>query len=75
MRFVADLIERNAEAGGWLVFAAHDISHTDWAFGCEPAFFTEVPVTRTDPDSFGPVHFQFPVAGSTRGSGMGGGYE
>lgn len=42
MRFVADLIERNAEAGGWLVFAAHDISHTDWAFGCEPAFFSEV---------------------------------
>lgn len=42
MRFVADLIERNVQAGGWLVFAAHDISHTDWAFGCKPAFFTEV---------------------------------
>ncbi|MDB6134931.1 MAG: peptidase and in kexin sedolisin [Verrucomicrobiales bacterium] len=32
--------------------------------GGDPAFFTEVPVTGTGPDSFGPGHFQFPVTGS-----------
>lgn len=38
MRSVSSLIERNAEARGWLVFAAHDISTADLAFGCTPAF-------------------------------------
>ncbi|RYD30044.1 MAG: hypothetical protein EOP86_20670, partial [Verrucomicrobiaceae bacterium] len=32
--------------------------------GGDPAFFTEVPVTGAGSDSFGPRHFQFPVAGS-----------
>jgi peptidoglycan/xylan/chitin deacetylase (PgdA/CDA1 family) len=42
MGFISDLIDRNAEAGGWLVFAAHDISDTDWAFGCTPTRFEAV---------------------------------
>lgn len=46
MRFIASLIERNAEAGGWLVFAAHDISAAEGAFGCTPAFLAAV-VRRT----------------------------
>lgn len=40
--FVSTLIERNAEAGGWLIFAAHDISDGDAEFGCSTAFFESI---------------------------------
>jgi len=40
--FAADLIDRSAEAGGWLIFAAHDISDVESEFGCGTAFFEAV---------------------------------
>jgi peptidoglycan/xylan/chitin deacetylase (PgdA/CDA1 family) len=39
---VRALIRRNAEQCGWLIFAAHDLSDSDGAFSCSPAFFAEV---------------------------------
>jgi peptidoglycan/xylan/chitin deacetylase (PgdA/CDA1 family) len=37
---VRDLIARNAARRGWLVFAAHDISHGSGPLSCDPAFLS-----------------------------------
>lgn len=42
LRFISALIDRNAEAGGWLIFAAHGISDGDAQFGCSTAFFETI---------------------------------
>lgn len=39
LAFASSLIDRNAEAGGWLIFAAHDISDDASPFSCPPAYF------------------------------------
>jgi len=36
------LIDENAKARGWLIFATHDVSASPSAFGCTPDFFEEV---------------------------------
>ena len=36
------LIDDNRRAGGWLIFATHDISETPTPFGCTPGFFAAV---------------------------------
>lgn len=36
---VKKLIDGNHEAGGWLIFATHDISSAPTPFGCKPKFF------------------------------------
>lgn len=40
--FVRALIQRNAESGGWLIFAAHDISDAQRDFSCGVGFFETV---------------------------------
>lgn len=42
---ILELIERNREKNGWLIFATHDISDKPTRFGCVPELFDEV-VTR-----------------------------
>lgn len=42
IRAVKDLIDRNREVRGWLIFATHDISDDPTPFGCNPQFFEEV---------------------------------
>ena len=37
-----DLIDRNRQACGWLIFATHDISDTPTPYGCTPEFFESV---------------------------------
>ncbi len=37
-----DMIDRNQEEGGWLIFATHDVSVWPTRFGCTPGFFGEV---------------------------------
>jgi hypothetical protein len=39
---IEGLIERNREAGGWLIFATHDIDRHHTPFGCTPDFFEYV---------------------------------
>ena len=39
---VREIIDRNREQHGWLVFATHDISDTPTPFGCTPRFFENV---------------------------------
>ena len=39
---VKNLIDRNRQACGWLIFATHDISENPTAFGCTPEFFERV---------------------------------
>jgi peptidoglycan/xylan/chitin deacetylase (PgdA/CDA1 family) len=39
---VRDVIERNAAARGWLIFATHDVAADPSRYGCEPEFFDEV---------------------------------
>jgi peptidoglycan/xylan/chitin deacetylase (PgdA/CDA1 family) len=39
---VRDLVERNRRAGGWLVFATHDVRDEPSRYGCSTAFFREV---------------------------------
>ena len=36
------LIEENQRAGGWLIFATHDVTENPSPFGCTPALFEEV---------------------------------
>jgi peptidoglycan/xylan/chitin deacetylase (PgdA/CDA1 family) len=36
---IARMIEMNAAAGGWLIFATHDIAPDPSPYGCDPAFF------------------------------------
>ena len=39
---VKNLIDRNREACGWLIFATHDVSDKPTPFGCTPEFFERV---------------------------------
>lgn len=39
---VKALIDQNARARGWLIFATHDVSNTPSPFGCTPGFFDRV---------------------------------
>lgn len=39
---IKEMIERNARAGGWLIFATHDVSDQPTRFGCTPEFFADV---------------------------------
>jgi len=39
---VKRIIDANCRAGGWLIFATHDVSDHPTRFGCRPAFFEEV---------------------------------
>ena len=42
LRPVRDLINRNRESNGWLIFATHDVSPQPSPYGCTPEFFEEV---------------------------------
>ena len=42
LQAVKDLIDRNRQACGWLIFATHDISDSPTPFGCTPEFFENV---------------------------------
>jgi hypothetical protein len=37
-----EMISRNRDRGGWLVFATHDVATNPTQFGCAPEFFEEV---------------------------------
>jgi peptidoglycan/xylan/chitin deacetylase (PgdA/CDA1 family) len=37
-----DMIDRNRQAQGWLIFATHDISDNPTPYGCAPGFFEQV---------------------------------
>jgi peptidoglycan/xylan/chitin deacetylase (PgdA/CDA1 family) len=39
---VKALIDRNAQARGWIIFATHDVSSHPSPYGCTPQFFEEV---------------------------------
>jgi peptidoglycan/xylan/chitin deacetylase (PgdA/CDA1 family) len=39
---VKDLIERNRQLKGWLIFATHDVSDTPTPWGCRPDFLAEI---------------------------------
>ena len=39
---VRSVIEENAKARGWLVFATHDVAESPSVYGCEPDYFEEV---------------------------------
>ena len=39
---VRDVIDRNAAANGWLIFATHDVSEHHTPYGCTPEFFSQV---------------------------------
>jgi peptidoglycan/xylan/chitin deacetylase (PgdA/CDA1 family) len=39
---IKELVDSNRRAGGWLVFATHDVCDNPTRFGCHPAFFDEV---------------------------------
>jgi len=39
---VRTVIEQNAAASGWLIFATHDVAAGASRFGCEPEYFEEV---------------------------------
>lgn len=39
---VKDVIDRNRQVRGWLIFATHDISDNPSPFGCTPEFFEQV---------------------------------
>ena len=39
---VKRLIDQNAQARGWLIFATHDVCEKPSRFGCTPAFFEQV---------------------------------
>jgi len=39
---VRDLISKNKESNGWLIFATHDVSTRPSPYGCTPQFFEEV---------------------------------
>ncbi len=42
MATIRSLIAENAKAGGWLIFATHDVADEPSRYGCAPACFTEV---------------------------------
>jgi len=37
-----DVIDRNATANGWLIFATHDVTEHHTRYGCTPEFFSQV---------------------------------
>jgi peptidoglycan/xylan/chitin deacetylase (PgdA/CDA1 family) len=39
---VKRLIDENRVAGGWLIFATHDVCDAPTAYGCTPDFFTDI---------------------------------
>ncbi|OLB85356.1 MAG: hypothetical protein AUI12_11420 [Acidobacteria bacterium 13_2_20CM_2_57_6] len=39
---VKSLIDQNLRAGGWLIFATHDISDSPTPWGCTPDFFEQI---------------------------------
>lgn len=39
---VKEVIDRNQEARGWLIFATHDVSDNPTPYGCRPEFFRAV---------------------------------
>jgi peptidoglycan/xylan/chitin deacetylase (PgdA/CDA1 family) len=39
---VKDLVDRNKEARGWIIFATHDVSPHPGPYGCTPEFFEDV---------------------------------
>lgn len=39
---IKDVIDENRRAGGWLIFATHDIAENPTPFGCTPEFFQNV---------------------------------
>jgi peptidoglycan/xylan/chitin deacetylase (PgdA/CDA1 family) len=39
---VKDMIDRNARARGWLIFATHDVDDKPTRYGCTPEFFAAV---------------------------------
>ena len=39
---VKRLIDQNAQARGWLIFATHDVCDAPSRFGCTPGFFEQV---------------------------------
>lgn len=39
---VKEMIDRTCQAGGWLVFATHDVRDAPGRFGCTPVFFEKV---------------------------------
>ncbi len=42
LREVRQLIESNAAAGGWLIFATHDVLDSPSAYGCDPGYLNEL---------------------------------
>jgi peptidoglycan/xylan/chitin deacetylase (PgdA/CDA1 family) len=39
---VKQMIDRNCQARGWLIFATHDVSDTPTRYGCTPSFLKEI---------------------------------
>lgn len=39
---VRNLVDRNCEAHGWLIFATHDVADRPSPYGCSPEFFADV---------------------------------
>jgi peptidoglycan/xylan/chitin deacetylase (PgdA/CDA1 family) len=39
---IEQMVARNAEAGGWLIFATHDVSDNPTPFGCSVALFERI---------------------------------
>ena len=39
---VKEMVDTNCRAGGWLIFATHDVCENPTRFGCSPAFFEEI---------------------------------
>jgi len=39
---IRDLIDQNCRAGGWLIFATHDVSNDHTRWGCTPDFFEDI---------------------------------
>ena len=39
---ISDIIDQNARACGWLIFATHDVCEKPTRFGCTPQFFEDV---------------------------------
>lgn len=42
LQAVRTVIEQNAAARGWLIFATHDVAANPSRYGCEPEYFAEV---------------------------------
>ena len=41
-RLAKEVIDKNCQAHGWLIFATHDVCETPTPYGCTPAFFEEI---------------------------------